>query len=333
MAAIVPSCVVRDLLAENLALRQQLAVLKRTAPRPRLQLRDRLFWAGLAAIWSRWRSALAIVEPATVVRWHRLGFRLFWAWKSRGGGRPRAEAELRSLVRRMAAENPTWGAPRIHGELQKLGYRVAESTVSKYMPRRRRGGSGGGTWRTFVQNHLGESVAIDFFAIPNVTFRVLYGFVIVDHARRKILDLAVVARPTAEWVANRLLGAFPWDTAPRFLHHDRDPLFRGVVRRRLEAMGIEAIVSAPRSPRQNAFAERVIGSIRRELLDHVIVLNEEHAARLLRAYQAYYNADRTHLGLDKDTPDGRAIEPRSAGPVIAKAVLGGLHHRYNRAQV
>ncbi len=259
------------------------------------------------------------------------GFSLFWKWKSRMPfGRPRKDADLRRLIAEMARANRNWGAPRIHGELLKLGFSVGQSTVARYMPvRSRRPPSQ--TWRTFLYNHLGGAIGIDFFTVSSATFRVLYGFVVLDHGRRRIRHINVTEHPTAEWTRRQMLDAFPFDTPLRFLHRDRDSIFNALVRRTISTLGLDEIVSAPRSPWQNPFAERVIGSIRRELLDHVIVLDEAHARRLLRTYRVYYNETRTHLSLSKDAPDGREVhQPERGATIVALPVLGGLHHRHER---
>ncbi len=261
-----------ELALENLALRQQVAVLQRQTPRPSLRTTDRLFWVVLARVWPKWKGALRIVKPATVIAWHRAGFRLFWRWRSRGG-RPPVSAEVRMLVRRLASDNPGWGAPRIHGELLKLGFRVAQSTVAAWMPKGPRAKKPPSqTWRTFLRNHMSQAVAMDFFVIPTASFQVLYGLVILEHGRRRIRHVAVTAHPTAEWTAQQLREAFPWDSAPRFLHRDRDGIYGNVVTATIKAMGMEEVVSAPASPWQNPYCERVIGTLRRELLDNVIVL-------------------------------------------------------------
>lgn len=292
---------------------------------------DRLFWVALCRLWPRWREALHLVTPATVIAWHRAGFRLFWRWRTRGAGRPPISPEVQSLVRRLSTDNPRWGAPRIHGELLKLGFQLAQSTVAAWMPSRPRPQKPPSqTWRTFLKNHLSKAAAMDFFVIPTATFQLLHGFVVLDHGRRRIRHVAVTAHPTAEWTAQQLREAFPWDTAPRFLHRNRDGIYGNAVTSTIKAMGIEQVLSAPRSPWQNPYCERVIGTLRRELLDHIVVLGERHAARLLREYVAYYNASRTHLSLEKDAPEPRAIESPSHGPVQAREVLGGLHHRYFR---
>ena len=323
----------QELVLENLALRQQLAVLRRQTLRPAVRTIDRLFWVALSVLWPKWRDVLCLVRPATVIAWQRQGFRLFWRWRSRGG-RPAVSVEVRALVRRMTSENPSWGAPRIHGELLKLGFEVSQSTVAAWMPKGQ-GGPGGRktssqTWRTFLKNHLTQAAAMDFFVIPTATFQLLYGFVILEHGRRRIRHVAVTTHPTAEWTSQQLREAFPFDTAPRFLHRDRDAIYGNAVAATIKAMGIEEVISAPRSPWQNPYCERVIGTLRRELFDNVIVLGESHARGMLKEYVEHYNGSRTHLSLVKDAPQHRAIEPPSAGPVAAREVLGGLHHRYFR---
>ena len=236
--------------------------------------------------------------------------------------------EVRTLIRRMSVKNPLWGAPRIHGELLKLGYDICESTIAKYMVRR--SGPPNQTWQTFIRNHMTEIAAIDFFTVPIVTFRTLYVFLILSLDRRRIIHFNVTKNPTAEWTSLQLIQAFPFDTAPRFLIRDRDGVYGPKVIDTHDFMDIEQIVTAPRSPWRNGYCERVIGTIRRECLDHVIVLGEKHLRRMLKEYLAYYHKDRTHLGLDKDSPEPRIVQPRDVGPVTSKPILGGLHHRYFR---
>jgi transposase InsO family protein len=320
------------LVLENLALRQQLAVLKRTAPRPRLRQLDRVFWVVLSSLWSRWRDLLVVVKPETVVAWHRAGFRLYWRWRSRRRGRPPIAADVIAVIRRMATENTGWGAPRIQAELKLLGHDVAESTVAKYIPQRRRDGTPSQSWRTFLKNHISKSAACDFFAVPTATFRMLFCFVILSHDRRKIVHFNVTSAPTAEWTARQLAAAFPGDgTEPKYLLRDRDSIYDERFRRQVKAMGIEEVVSAPRSPWQNPFAERVIGTLRRDCLDHVIVLGERHLLAILRKYVSYYHEARPHSSLDGNLPIPREVEPPPNGRVVAEPVLGGLHHRYRRA--
>jgi len=316
---------------ENLALRHQIGVLQRSASkRPKLTPLDRVLWAWLSGIWSDWRSALAIVKPETVVAWHRTGFRLFWTWKVRRGqpGRPLISPEVRDLIRRMCRENPTWGAPRIHGELLKLGIDIGETSVSKYMVRSRKPPSQ--SWRTFLENHLQQLVSIDFFTVPTIRFQVLYVFLVLAHDRRRILHFNVTAHPTAEWTGQQLREAFPFDQLPRYLLRDRDAIFGDDFRRQVTDMAIQEVLSTPRSPWQRAYVERVIGSIRRECLDHLIAFNETSLRRILRSYVEYYHRSRTHLALGKDSPEPRSIQSAKMGRVVALPQVGGLHHRYER---
>ena len=320
----------RQLALENLALRQQLAVYKRTANRPKLQRSDRLLWVWLSRVWPAWRQALVIVAPATVLRWQRRRFRCHWATLSghRPAGHPPVDAAIKALVRRMAAANPLWGAPRIHGELLKLGIDVAERTVSRLLPKRRSPPSQ--TWRTFLTNHVRDLVSIDFFTVPTARLRVLFVFIVLAHDRRRVLHFNVTEHPTAAWTAQQIVDAFPDDSAPSYLLRDRDSVYGHVFRQRVKGMGVGEVLTAPHSPRQNPFAERLIGSIRRECLNHVLVLGERHLRRTLARYFAYYHRARTHLSLDKDAPHGRPIERPELGKVIPIREVGGLHHRYVR---
>jgi putative transposase len=320
----------RSLVCENLALRHQLAVLQRTAPRPRLRTADRVFWVLLSRLWSGWANALSLVQPATVIRWHRAGFRLVWTWKSRrnGPGRPTVAPDVRALIRRMSRANPLWGAPRIHGELQKLGVEISQATVSKYLIRHRRPPSQ--TWRTFLTNHVQTLVSVDFFTVPTVTFKILFVFVVLAHHRRRVLHFNVTDAPTAQWTAQQLVEAFPWETAPRYLLRDRDAVYGVGFSSRVQTMGIREVKTAPRSPWQNPYVERLIGTLRRECLDQIVVLNEHHLRRLLRDYLTYYHRCRTHLSLEKDSPESRPVEPLGGGRIAATPMVGGLHHRYTR---
>ena len=319
----------RTLVLENLALQQQLAVYRRTRPKPAIRWSDRLFWIGLRWAWPDWKSALVVVRPATVVAWHRRGFAWYWTRQSRPrGGRPQIGADVRRLVREMAVANPLWGAPRIHGELLKLGFGLSERTVSRLMPRRRKPPSQ--SWRTFLKNHLGSTVAVDFFAVPTLTCRILFVFVVLAHDRRRILHVNVTRHPTSAWTCQQLRESFPDDATARFLLHDGDATFDAAFGRTAEGFGLTSVRTAPRSPWQNPYVERVIGSMRRECLDHVIVFNERHLRRVLRAYVTYYQRSRTHLALGKDTPEARAIDPAGSGRIVARPEVGGLHHRYER---
>jgi transposase InsO family protein len=314
--------------AENAVLRHQLIVLRRRLHgRVRLTNHDRWFFIQLYRWFPSILQVLTIIRPETLVRWHRAGFLRYWRWKSRRRrGRPQVETELRALIRRMSVENPLWGAPRIHGELLKLGFEVAQSSVAKYMVKRRRPPSQG--WRTFLRNHAQDIAAMDLFVVPTIGFDLLYAFVVVRLDRRDLVWINVTAHPTAEWVARQITEAFPWNEAPRYMIRDRDRIYGAVVTRRLRAMGIRDKPIAPASPWQNGFAERLIGSIRRECVDHIIVLGEAHLRRLLKSYARYYNETRTHLALDKDAPVSRSVQ--RTGVVWSLAILGGLHHHYLR---
>jgi transposase InsO family protein len=314
--------------AENAALRHQLIVLQRRV-RGRVQLTngDRLFLVQLYRWFPSVFKVITIIRPETLVRWHRAGFRQYWRWKSRSlGGRPQIHADLRALIRRMSADNPLWGAPRIHGELLKLGFEVAQSSVAKYMVKRCGPPSQG--WRTFLHNHAPDIFAMDLFVVPTVGFDLLYVLVIVRLARRGLVWINVTPNPTAEWIARQITEAFPWADVPRYLIHDRARLYGAAVTHRLRAMGIRDKPIAPGAPWQNGFAERLIGSIRRECVDHVVVFGEAHLRRILRKYAAYYNELRTHWSLAKDAPIHRATQ--HVGRIVSAPVLGGLHHHYCR---
>ena len=320
-----------DLQLEVAALCHQVEVLRRDhQSRVRLTRLDRAFWVLLYRIWSHCLDTVVIVKPETVVRWHRQGFRAFWFWKSRprGRGRPPVPADIKNLIRRISQDNVLWGAPRIHGELLKLGIEISQGAVSKYMVRHPKPPSQ--TWRTFLRNHLGCLASVDFFVVPTATLRLLFVFIVLHHQRRRIVQFGITGHPTSEWTSRQIREAFPWDTAPRYLIRDRDCCYGAEFRLRLNAMGIMEVLSAPRSPWQNAYAERAIGSIRRECLDHVIVLNEHHLRRLLSSYLGYYHQSRTHLSLEKDCPEPRLAQPPDRGRIVAFPQVGGLHHRYER---
>ena len=233
-----------------------------------------------------------------------------------------------AICRKMSRENPLWGAPHIHGELLKLGIEIGETSVAKYMVRHRQPQSQ--SWRTFLDNHIKNLVSVDFFTVPTIRFQVLYVFLVLAHDRRRVLHFNVTAHPTAEWTAQQLREAFPFDQVPRYLLRDRDRIFGTTFRAQVKDMQIEEVLSAPRSPWQRAYVERVIGSIRRECLDHVIVFGEASLRRTLSSYFSYYHQTRPHLSLDKDAPEPRPIQRPELGPVVAVPEVGGLHHRYER---
>ena len=327
-------CCRRDLLLENLCLRQQLAVLKQRHPRPRFKAPDRIFWVLLSRLWPQWKRALVLIQPETVVRWHRTGFKLYWTWLSRHrkrAGRRCVSKDLCELIFRMVVENPTWGAPRIHGELKMLGFDISERTVLRWMRKAPRSPEPAKRWAAFLSNHREAIAAMDFFTVPTLTFGVLYCFFVISHGRRRILHFGVTRHPTSPWVSQQLREAFPYNSTAKYLIFDRATNFGEQTISTIKSFGIEPKRTSFRSPWQNGVAERFVGNCRRDLLSHVIVLNERHLKRLMTEYTRYYHDDRTHLGLEKQTPEGRAIaqamSPR--GRVISMPRLGGLHHRYD----
>jgi transposase InsO family protein len=328
-------CVIAGLLrsraalqAEILVLRHQLNILHRRSPkRVTLDKIDRLVFCGLYRLSPTVLNALKILQPETVIRWHRAGFRAYWRWRSRPrSGRPRIPADIRHLILEMSVANPLWGAPRIHGELLKLGVDIGQTTVAKYMARRRRPPSQG--WKTFLRNHADGIASIDLFVVPTISFQPLYALLVLRHSRRELVWLGVTAHPSAEWIARQLTEACGWNEPPRYIIRDRDGAYGEAFTRRLTAMGIRDRPISARSPWQNGLVERLIGSIRRDCLDHVVIFGERHLRHLLNSYQEYYNESRTHLSLKKDAPIPRDVQ--SAGRVLALPILGGLHHRYVR---
>jgi len=296
----------------------------------------RLFWVALRHLWPNWQSALILVQPETVVRWHRAGFKLYWNWISRKRtvvGRKPTSKELRELIFRMVVENPTWGAPRIHGELKMLGFHISERTVLRCMRKAPRNPEPAKRWATFLNNHREAIAAMDFFTVPTLTFGVLYCFFVISHRRRQVLHFNVTRHPTSSWVMQQLREAFPFNTAPRYLIHDRDATFSAEVMTTARILGVKSIRTSIKSPWQNGVAERFVGNCRRDLLDHVIVLNERHLKRLMNEYVRYYHDDRTHLGLNKETPADRknATETPVNTKVVSMPRIGGLHHRYDLA--
>ena len=314
--------------AENLFLRHQLNIaLRRVPPRLRLRGSDRALLIWMTKLWPNLLSATLVVQPETILRWHRAGFKAFWRWKSRDrAGRPKIDRGLRDLIQRMSRENPLWGASRIHGELLMLGFEVAQSTVSKYMARPSKPPSQ--TWKTFLQNHAEAIAAIDMCVIPTLTFDLLFALLVVGHGRRQLLWFEMARHPTAEWLARQITEAFPWASAPAYLVRDNDRAYGHTFQRRVRAMGIRDRPISPGSPWQNGNAERLIGTLRRDCLDQMVIFGETHLRQILSAYAAYYNQARTHLALHKDAPLRRAVQ--RSGAIVAIPILAGLHHQYIR---
>jgi putative transposase len=315
---------------EVVALRHQLSVYQRSVKRPRIRPGDRILWSWLSRHWSKWRNVLHFVQPLTVIAWQRRRFCEHWARISRRGppGRPTVSKEIRDLIWRISHANPDWGSPRIVGELGKLGIVVAKSTVEKYRVRSNKPPSP--TWRAFLKNHIADLVSIDFFTIPTINFKVLFVLIVLLHHRRKVVHFNVTENPTAQWAAQQMVEAFPWDSAPKYLLRDRDAIFGETFRRRVAGLGIQEVLSAPRSPWQNPYVERLIGTLRRECFDHAIVLNTSHARRILTRYLSHYHRWRTHLSLAMDSPDSRPVQPPEQGAVIEFEEAGGLRRHYER---
>ena len=318
----------RRLEAENLFLRHQLSIaLRRAPPRIRLSGGDRALLVGMTWLWPSLLDAAKLVEPETILRWHRSGFKAFWRWKSRKrAGRPRIDRGLRDLIQRMSKENLLWGASRIHGELLMLGFEVAQSTVSKYMVRGRWPPSQ--SWKTFLRNNAEVIAAIDLFVVTTLTFERLFAFLVLSHGRRQVLWFEVTRHPTAEWLARQITEAFPWASAPAYLVRDNDGVYGHAFTSRVRAMGIRDRPISPGSPWQNGYAERLIGTVRRECIDRMLIFGEAHLRRVLASYVTYYNQVRTHLALGKDAPLGRAVQ--RSGVIVAIPILSGLHNQYVR---
>jgi putative transposase len=319
-----------SLRVENVALRHQLAIYRRTVKRPSIRPEDRILWSWLSRRWARWREVLVFVQPETVIAWQRKRFRDHWTRMGRAGkpGRPLISEEIRELIRKVSGANPLWGTPRIVGELGKLGIKVAKSTVDKY--RVRSGKTPSPTWKTFLKNHVNDLVSIDFFIVPTIRFKLLFVLIVLAHPRRKVLHFNVTENPTAQWTGQQIVEAFPWDCAPKYLLRDRDAIYGSAFQRRVQSLGIEQVLSAPRSPWQNPFVERLIGTLRRDCLDHLIVLNERHLRRIVARYLDYYHDWRTHLSLSMDAPNPRVVHPPEQGRVVQFPDIGGLHHHYER---
>ncbi len=313
----------------ELTLRQQLAIYVHKHPRPRLSPLDRAFWVALSQFWPRWKNHIVVVRPETVVRWHRDGFRRYWrSISTPGPGRPPIPEETKALIVRIATEN-CWRARKIQAELMKLGIRVSLATVSRYVPKTKPDPTQQQRWMTFLRNHKDVISGMDFFVVPTVRFRLLYVWFAIDHGRRRILHFNVTENPTASWVIQQLRETFPNEATHRYLIYDNDAIFSPAVTSAIKSFEIDPKRTAFRSPWQNGTAERAVGSVRRELLDHVIVLNEDHLRRLLRDYVDYYNTERVHTSIG-DAPVGRPVEsrPSSGARVVGFPRIGGLHYRY-----
>ena len=309
---------------EIVFLRKQLEILTRTSAKARLRPSDRFFFSTMTDVFGSWKETLMMIKPETVIRWHQQGFRLYWRWKRRHrSGRPNIPQPQIDLIKQMANDNPLWGAPRIHGEMLKLGFDISESTVVRYMPRKPQRTTRQ-RWKTFLKNHSAEIISLDFLVVPTITFKLLHVLVFLSHDRRKIIYSNVTAHPTAEWAAQQLRNAFFVTEPLKFLIRDRDKNFGEVFTDTVRALGIRPILTAYRAPWQNGYAERLIGSIRRECLDHLIIMNERHLRGMLQSYIRYYNTQRTHLGINKDSPEPRGVQ--ADGEIDKVAVVNGLHH-------
>ena len=313
---------------EIVFLRKQLEILNRTPKKIQIKTRDRFLFVFMKRIFTNWKSNLIIIKPETVISWHRKGFKLYWRWKSRHhGGRPKIPKEQIDLIKQMANENPHWGVPRIHGEILKLGFDISESTVMRYIPKKI-GRTSGQRWKTFLRNHASEIVSIDFLTVPTYNFKQLYILIFLSHNRRKIIHFNVTAHPTSNWSTQQLKNALYENEIPKYLIRDRDTKFGNLFSQSVSDFDIREIVTTYRSPWQNGYCERVIGSIRREFLDHLIIMNENHLRKLLKEYFLYYNTQRTHLGLNKDSPESRPAQV--IGKIDKIAVANGLHNYYYR---
>jgi transposase InsO family protein len=328
-----------NLAAENLFLRKQLALYQERGKKPgRIDTVEKLTLIGLSKLFY-WKAALIVVQPQTLVRWHRMGFRFFWRWKSRPG-RPSIPEDIRRLIQQMARENSLWGEERIANELLlKLGIRVSPRTVRKYMPKEpSRGPRSDQCWSTFLRNHAGAILACDFFVVVTVTFRTLYVFIILEHGSRRILHCNATSHPTSEWAMQQFRQAIPSDHRYRYVIHDRGRVFSKELDGFLENMELRVLRTPYRSPKANSICERAIGSMRRECLDHMIPLTENHLRRIFGKWVSYYNQSRPHSSLGPGIPEPTSWVPRSLNvvrhhlkedkKVISRSVLNGLHHDY-----
>ena len=320
----------QDIVLENLALRQQLAVQQRSIKRPKIKNTDRIFWIWLSRIWSNWKSSLIIVKAPTVIGWHKRGFKFYWRWKSRRVGRPAIDWELIKLIRKLQKENILWSAQRIQGELKKLGFDVCDNTVAKYMTKNiDSDNSKQQRWLTFLRNHAKYIVGIDFLVVRTVFFKPIYVFVAISHDSRQIRHFAVTTNPHSQWAIQQLRETFAFDEVTKYVIRDNDKIFSAEFKTHIRNFGLEDTPTAPRSPWQNPIAERVIGTLRRECLDHMIILDKRHLHSVLDEFiNDYYNVSRTHMSLEKDSPVPRPVQANCN--IVCKPILGGLHHVYSR---
>lgn len=318
-----------QLLLENALLRQQLMIRQRSVKRPKLKSQDRVFLVWLSSVFAKWKESLVVVKPETVIGWHRKGFKLYWRWKSRRTGRPAIDWPLIKLIRKLQKENPLWSAQRIQGELAKLGFRVCDNTVLKYLRKPKPDADKRQRWRTFLKNHAKQIVAIDFLVVRTLFFKAIYVFIAISHDRRRILHFGVSSKPHSQWAIQQLREMFAFDESTKYVIRDNDRIFSEDFKQTIKRFGLEDTPTAPHSPWQNPIAERVNGTLRRECLDHVIILNENHLRSVLTDYiDNYYNVARTHMSLNKDSPVSRPVQTK--GRIVKNPILGGLHHVYTR---
>ena len=320
----------QDMILENLMLRQQLNIYKRKNKKPKLENIDRIILVWISRIFSNWKSALVVVKVSTLIGWHKKGFKLYWKRKSRRVGRPNIDWQLIKLIRKMQKENPTWTAQRIQGELVKLGLDICDNTVAKYMRKPKAGPEKRQCWLTFLRNHAKHIAGIDFLVARTIFFKSIHVFIAISHHRRKILHFAVSSKPHSQWAIQQLRETFAFDETTKYVIRDNGKIFSEDFKQQIRNFGMEDTPTAPRSPWQNSICERVIGTLRRECLGHIIILNEKHLYDVLHQYIfEYYNASRTHMSLEKDSPEHRPVQ--KDGKIVSKPILGGLHHIYSRA--
>lgn len=319
----------RQLILENIMLRQQLNIYKRKDKRPKLENIDRIILVWISKFFSKWRAALVVAKASTLIGWQKKGFKLYWKWKSRRVGRPNIDWELIKLIRRMQKENPLWSAQRIQGELAKLGFSVCDNTVAKYMRKQKTDPEKTQRWLTFLRNHAKYTVGIDFLVVRTIFFKVIYVFIAISHDRCKILHFGISSKPHSQWVIQQLRETFAFDETTKYVIRDNDKIFSEDFKKAIKRFGLKDKPTAFRSPWQNPFCERVVGTFRRDCLDHMIILNEKHLHDILHEYIfEYYNVSRTHMSLEKDSPIHRPAQ--TEGKIVSKPILGGLHHVYSR---